>query len=87
MTDKQRIEELEYILAGVMHFVDKWLEGDDFEHDEVNRAVIAREKALKIIEGKDRKIQELTNRLEYVGRLADERGDAFNKQFEDSYYR
>ena len=52
-------DELEYTLAGVMHSVDKWLEADDFEHDEVQRAAIMREKVLQIIENKQAKIKEL----------------------------
>lgn len=65
-SDEQRIEELEarndeleYIIAGIMHSVDKWLEGDEFMDDEVNRAVTMREKVLQIIEEKDRTIKEL----------------------------
>ena len=84
---EKRIEELEYILAGVMHFVDKWLEADDFDKDEVNRAAIAREKALKAIEARDEKIRELENRLKRSNMLADERAEAFNKQFDDAYFK
>lgn len=64
LTDKDRVEELEYILAGVMHFVDKWLDGDDFDKDEVTRADIAREKALQAIEARDAKIAELEKELQ-----------------------
>lgn len=60
----KRVEELEYILAGVMHFVDKWLDGDDFDKDEVNRAAIAREKALQAIEERDARIAELEKELQ-----------------------
>lgn len=60
----KRVEELEYILAGVMHFVDKWLDGDDFDKDEVNRAAIAREKALQAIEARDARIAELEKELQ-----------------------
>ena len=59
----KRIEELEYILAGVMHSVDKWLEADDFDKDEVNRAAIARERALQAIEERDNKIRELRTEI------------------------
>jgi hypothetical protein len=45
-----RLSDLEYTLMGVMHSVDKWLEGDEFEQDEVNRAATMREKTLQIIE-------------------------------------
>ena len=46
-----------------MHFVDKWLDADDFDKDEVNRAAIAREKALKAIEARDAKIRELREEI------------------------
>lgn len=69
MDDIQRIDELEYILAGVMHSVDKWLEGDEFEQDEVNRAATMREKVLRIIEAKDARIRELEKKLEEFDRL------------------
>ena len=59
---EKRVEELEYILAGVMHFVDKWLNADDFDKDEVQRAAIAREKALQAIECRDAKLKELYRR-------------------------
>jgi hypothetical protein len=39
-----------YTLVGVMHSVDKWLEGDELKADEVNRAATMREKTLRIIE-------------------------------------
>lgn len=41
---------LEYTLEGVMHFVDKWLDGAELEKDEVNRAATMREKTLQIVE-------------------------------------
>lgn len=41
---------LYYKLAGVMHFVDKWLDGDELKLDEVQRADLAREKILKALE-------------------------------------
>lgn len=37
-------------LEGVMLFVDKWLDGDELEQDEVNRAATMREKTLRIVE-------------------------------------
>lgn len=43
-------DELFYKLIGVMHFVDKWLEEDELNLDEVQRADLAREKALEEIE-------------------------------------
>lgn len=47
---KAEIENLEYKLLGVMHFVDKWLNGAELEQDEVNRASAMREKTLQIVE-------------------------------------
>ena len=52
LIEQQRDEliEQEYTLTGVMHSVDKWLDGDELEQDEVNRAITMREKTLRIIE-------------------------------------
>lgn len=63
LTDKEHIEGLEYILMGVMHSVDKWLEGEELDEGEVNRAATMREKVLRIIEDKDARIQELKVKL------------------------
>ena len=43
-------KDLFYKLEGVMHSVDKWLDGDELKQDEVNRASTMREKTLKITE-------------------------------------
>ena len=43
-------EDLFYKLTGVMHSVDKWLDGDELKQDEVNRAATMREKTLQIVE-------------------------------------
>ena len=48
--------DLEYTLIGVMHSVDKWLEGDELKQDEVNRAATMREKTLRIVENAKRKV-------------------------------
>lgn len=50
VVSKSELDHLEYTLSGVMHFVDKWLEGKELEQDEVNRAIIMREKTLRIVE-------------------------------------
>lgn len=47
---KSEVDNLEYTLMGVMHSVDKWLEGDELKQDEVSRAITMREKTLRIIE-------------------------------------
>ena len=52
-------ENLEYKLLGVMHFVDKWLDGEELEQDEVNRASAMREKTLQIVEKRQAEIERL----------------------------
>ena len=61
---KKRADDIEYILLGVMHFVDKWLEGDELEQDEVNRAITMREKTLRIIENLQEEIECYKSELE-----------------------
>lgn len=58
------IKRLEYTLLGVMHSVDKWLEGDELKQDEVNRAATMREKTLQIVESKTAEIERLKRLLE-----------------------
>lgn len=50
------LEHQAYIIRGVMHSVDKWLDGKELEQDEVNRAVTMREKTLRIIESRPEQI-------------------------------
>lgn len=50
-------ENLEYKLLGVMHFVDKWLDGAELEQDEVSRASAMREKTLQIVEKHQSELQ------------------------------
>lgn len=50
VVSKKKYDDLDLTLTGVMHFVDKWLDGEELERDEVNRAAAMREKTLKIIE-------------------------------------
>lgn len=57
--------DLEYTLLGVMHSVDKWLDGAELEQDEVNRAATMREKTLRIVEGLTAKVDELENELSW----------------------
>ena len=47
---RKEIRNLEYTLLGVMHSVDKWLDDDELEQDEVSRAITMREKTLSIVE-------------------------------------
>ena len=53
------IDHLTYTLWGVMHSVDKWLDGVELEQDEVNRAATMREKTLRIVEEKQAEIERL----------------------------
>ncbi len=50
------LEHQAYIILGVMHSVDKWLDGKELEQDEVNRAATMREKTLRIIESRPEQI-------------------------------
>lgn len=47
---RQENNTLFYKLRGVMHSVDKWLDGKELKQDEVNRAATMREKTLQITE-------------------------------------
>ena len=57
---------LEYTLLGVMHSVDKWLDGEELEMDEVNRAATMREKTLQIVENLTEKWEEAVNQANYI---------------------
>lgn len=52
----EMLENQAYIILGVMHSVDKWLDGKELEQDEVNRAATMREKTLCIIESRPEQI-------------------------------
>ena len=57
-------DKLDLTLAGVMHFVDKWLDCDELKQaDEVARAITMREKTLRITE-------QLTEEIERLNREA-----------------
>ncbi len=60
-------QKLEYILSGVMLFVDKWLEGDELSQDEVNRARIMRERTLEIVEKQEAEIERLKAKQKPTG--------------------
>ena len=72
---KSEKEKLEYILMGVMHSVDKWLEGDELKHDETNRAVIMREKTLQIIENQQAEIERLNKEIDRLHTLSSTFGE------------
>ena len=63
---RAEIKRLNYILWGVMHSVDKWLDGAELEQDEVNRAATMREKTLRIVEEKQEEIDNLRAHLKRV---------------------
>lgn len=52
-------KDLFYKLTGVMHSVDKWLEGDELKQNEVQRACTMREKTLRITEQQKAEIEKL----------------------------
>lgn len=56
---KAENENLYYKLRGVMHFVDKWLNDNELEQDEVQRADTMRENILQIIERQEAEIERL----------------------------
>lgn len=61
------IDNLTHTLLGVMHSVDKWLDGAELEQDEVNRAATMREKTLRIVEEKQAEIERLTINMNAFG--------------------
>lgn len=68
---------LEYTLLGVMHSVDKWLDGEELEMDEVNRAITMREKTLQIVENLTEKWGEAINQVNYIADVT--RADTVHK--------
>ena len=63
---QEEIDNLTYTLWGVMHSVDKWLDGTELEQDEVNRSVTMREKTLRIVEEKQAEIERLENEVKLL---------------------
>lgn len=57
-------DDLFYKLVGVMHSVDKWLDGDELKQDEVNRAATMREKTLQIVESLQAENERLRKAIE-----------------------
>lgn len=68
------LEQKEYTILGIMHSVDKWLDGKELEQDEVNRAATMREKTLRIIEKQEREINTLHKELERMKSIMREHG-------------
>ena len=75
---KAENDDLFLKLNGVMHSVDKWLEGDELNQDEVNRALTMREKTLQIVEDKQAEIDVLITGQEsltnYINVLLEDKG-------------
>lgn len=71
--------DAEYKLIGVMHSVDKWLEGDELETDEVTRAATMREKLLRIIESQQKQIEAGDILIEEAGKTVLEYQDEVDK--------
>lgn len=67
-------EDLFYKLIGVMHSVDKWLDGNELKQDEINRAATMREKILQIVEN----LQSENERLE---KETKDKERAYNDEF------
>lgn len=63
------IEDLIYKLLGVMHSVDKWLDGDELKGDEVQRAATMREKTLQITEKQQAEIERLQNEKQKIHKI------------------
>ena len=55
--------DLFFKLQGVMHSVDKWLDGDELKQDEANRAATMREKTLQITEKQQAEIERLQHEI------------------------
>jgi hypothetical protein len=66
--DKEQ-KDFEYTLIGVMHSVDKWLDGEELEQNEVNRAATMREKTLRIVEGKQAEIERLNKEVDRLSQV------------------
>lgn len=61
-------EDFKFKLDGVMHSVDKWLEGDELNACEVVRAANMREKTLQIIENLEKENVKLKKHNEMLQR-------------------
>lgn len=85
---RSEVDKLEYTLLGVMHSVDKWLDGDELEQDEVNRAITMREKTLRIVETAKAKaaeeiFAEIESCLDYIEEQLDDVPYSFSCVKED----
>ena len=80
-------KDLFYKLEGVMHSVDKWLDGDELKQDEVNRAITMREKTLKIVENLQAENERLNKEVDRLsqcvlyhdGQIVDAKTETYNE--------
>ena len=68
-------DNLFFTLSGAMHFVDKWLDGDELNQGEVNRAMTMREKTLEITERQAEQIEALISGQETLQKCIAEKDD------------
>ena len=61
--ENKRVEELEDILKQVMRYVDSFLEADDFDKSEVERAMIMKYRVTEMLTAKDAKIDDLDREM------------------------
>ena len=80
---KAEIERLTLALEGVMWFVDKWLDGEELDKDEVTRAATMREKTLTIVEGLQ---EQLATAHDNAMRMFAERVKAHTEHLPSAFY-
>ena len=80
-------KKLEYTLLGVMHSVDKWLDGAELEMDEVNRAITMREKTLQIVEKLTDENEKLNKLLEHCEDDGEYWEGKYNNAVNDTIHR
>ena len=78
---------LEYVLLGVMHSVDKWLDGAELEMDEVSRAATVREKTLQIVEKLTEENEKLNKLLEHCEDDGEYWEGKYNNAVNDTIHR
>lgn len=78
---QEEIDTLTHTLLGVMHSIDKWLDGAELEQDEVNRAATMREKTLRIAKEKQAEIEKIKTKLKYYLETNEENGVVYIPKF------
>lgn len=87
MTTEEAITNLEYTIAGIMHAVDKWLEGDELKQDAINRAATMREKVLKIVEGLQAENSALREQVAKATQMIDWIDAEFGRGMPTAYFK